>query len=75
MLMRTNVSTYLGTEPMTAPSHAVAPHGGRSMFQRHEAGKTDCKAQLGLDPMSLWDLASGHGTELAGLCWPLGPLV
>ena len=75
MLMRTHMSTCLGTEPIAAPSHAVAPHGGRSIFQRHEAGKVDCKAQLGLDPMSLWDLASGHGTELAGLCWPLGPLV
>ena len=75
MLMRTHMSTYLGTEPITAPSHAVALLNRQSMFQRNEAGKVDCKAQLGLDPMSLWDLASGHGTELAGLCWPLGPPV
>ena len=25
--------------------------------------------------MSLWDLTSGRGTELAGLCWTLEPLV
>ena len=52
MLMRTHMSTYLGTEPITAPSHAVALLNRQSMFQRNGAGKATAMAQLGLDPMS-----------------------
>ena len=47
--MRTNMSTYLGTEPITAPSHAIAPPR-KDKFQSYEAGEVDCSAELARIP-------------------------